>query len=766
MKKKNIISLLVSLLIFSIIFLPLTGFSNVAFAEDKIFLAAESNLIHGVVPTKVTGRFHQEYPDAAGALVIVDDYWEFWNVGKLGGQQYEKAKLTVVYTQNGPTTPSVWEGHFTGGPNGDLYVESKGYQIHAKLSGGKTITYGNGKSFQIDNPEAFNGWDDEEIEGKLTKPTIQLILVEGPVDIGNSQVKYTIKALVSGNPVPTVEFSRTPQDSISSTGTKNVITVVTGKNEILGLTATATNSEGSATASLGFPPPTIELVVKEGPIENPDKTVTYFIEAKVTGTPEPTVEFTTDDPAKVTALDNLNVKTTLNPGDNIVIEATAKNEFGQANSKIELSIQEKIKPTIGLIILTGPTDEGNEEYSYIVQANVTGTPEPAVKFNRDDSDGGSGKNKVTIRLAEGEEYTLTATAENSEGKVEGSIVLSAPSIPKIELEIIKGPVWLNITYEYYIVEAIIEGFPDPYVVWENPSGTFFAPYGKNKRIVYLQEEKDGKFSDVTISAYAKNDFGKSEKKSVSMSWQKPPEGSFTKRVFTVFENVPTKGKLLIKRANEKNWTAIVGSLTLNEGDSIKTLTEPAEIVASTRKGWGIIDPETELTVGSDENGNQILIDKGSLKLGLPENKDRNYSVQGKYGTANIKGTTFVFTTDENETVLKVIEGSVEFISSVTGDSVIINSGESVKADKTGLKEKTSFDLNTENDYWNKLESSIGKNQGVLSTIKNFLVNLQNKLNESGISDTLILVIGIGIICLIIALIVLIIFTIRARARIR
>lgn len=755
MKKKNTISVLVSLLIFLIIFLPLTGFSNITFTQDKLLLAAESNLIHGVVPTIVKARFHQEYPDAAGALVIVDDYWEFWNVGKLGGQQYAKAKLTVVYTQNGPSTPSIWEGYFTGGPNGDLYVESKGSTIHAKLSGGKTITYGNGKSFPVDNPEAFNGWDDEEIVGTLTKPTIQLILVGEPVDIGNGQVKYTIKALVSGNPVPTVEFSRTPQDSISSTDTKNVITVVTGKNEILGLTATATNSEGSATASLGFPPPTIELAVKEGPVENPDKTVTYFIEAKVTGTPEPTVEFRTDDPAKVTALDSLNVKVTLNPGDNIVIEATAKNEFGQADSKIELSAQEKTIPAIGLIILSGPTDDGNGEYSYIVQANITGSPEPAVKFSRDDSDGGSGKNKVTISLVEGEEYTLTATAENSEGKVEGSIVLSAPSIPKIELEIIKGPVWLNITYEYYIVEAIVEGFPDPYVVWENPSGTFFAPYGKNKRIVYLQEDKDGKYSEVTISAYAKNDFGKSEKKSVSLSWQKPPEGSFTKRVFTVFENVPTKGKLMVKRANDKNWTTIVGSLTLNEGDSVKTLTEPAEIVASNVKGWGIIDPGTEFTVGSDENGNQILIDKGSLKLDLPENKDKNYSVQGKYGTANIKGTTFVFTTDENETVLKVIEGSVEFISSVTGESVTINSGESIKANKTGLEGKTSFDLNTENNYWNKLESSIGKN---------FLANLQTKLNESGVSNTLILVIGLGIICLIIALIVLIIFTIRTRAR--
>jgi hypothetical protein len=765
MKKKHLTSILVSLLIFLTIFLPATGFSNTAFAQDKLISAAESNLIHGVVPTKVTAHFHEEYPDAAGQTVITDDYWEFWNVGKLGGDKYSKAKLTVTYAQNGPTTPSIWEGYFTGGPNGDLYVEFKGSKIHAKLSGGKVITYGNGKSFSIDNPEAFNGWDDEEIVGALTKPTIQLVLVGDPIDLGNGQVKYAIKALVSGNPAPTVEFSRTPQDSISATDTKNVITVVAGKNELLGLTATATNSEGSATAALGFPPPTIELVVKEGPIENTDKTVTYFIEAKVTGTPEPTVEFSTNDPQKVTAIDNLNIKVTLNPGDYILIEATAKNEFGQASSKIEFSIQEKTIPTINIVILSGPTDDGNGEFSYMLEAKISGFPEPSVKFNRDDSDGPAGKNKATIKLAEGEEFTLTATAENSEGKKEDSIVLTAPSIPKIELEIIKGPVWLNSSYAYYIIEAIVEGFPDPYVVWENPSNTYFAPQGKNKKIVYVSADETGKFTEVTINAYAKNELGKSEKKSVSLLWETPPAGSFNKRVFTIFENSPTKGNLLVKRADEKNWTSVVGSLTLNEGDSVKTLSEPAIIVASSIKGWTIIDSNSEFIVTNNENGDQIIVQKGSLKLDLPKGKDKNPSVQGKYGTANIKGTTFIFTTNENETVLKVIDGSVEFISSVTGQSVIIKTGESIKATKQGLEEKTNFNIDSENSYWDKLQGDIEKNPGVLNSISNFLNNLQNKSSgSSGTSNTLGLAISIGVFFLIIILIVVIIVVIRINKR--
>jgi hypothetical protein len=752
--KKRFYSILIILISLILIF----GFPSSISAKD-------SNLIHGVVPTKVTAHLHEEYPDAAGQVVIVDYYWEFWNVGKLGGEKYSKAKLTIVYAQNGPSTPSIYEGYFTGGPNGDFHVEIKGHEWPAsKLNGGKVIVSSNGYSFPVDNPEAFNGWDDEIIEAELTKPTIQLILLEGPVDLGNGQVKYTIKALASGNPAPTVEFSRTPQDSISPTDTKNVITVVTGKNEILGLTATATNSEGSATAALGFPPPTIELVAKEGPIENPDKTVTYIIEAKVTGTPEPTVEFSTNDPQKVTVIDNLNIKITLNQGDNILVEATAKNEFGQANSKIEFSIQEKTRPTLNLVILSGPTDDGNGQVSYILEAKVTGFPEPTVKFNRDDSDGGSGKNRTTVKLLEEEEFTLTATAENSEGKVEDSIVLSAPSIPKIELEIMEGPVWVNIESAYYIVEAVVKGFPEPEVIWNYPKGIIFWPVGKNKKKVYVRE---GDFARAPITAYAKNSIGQSEKKEIWLEWVTPPANMFTERTFTIVENYKMKGKLFVKRAGKHNWVEVNQTLTLYEGDDIKTDDTGAAITASDLKGHLVLGPNAYFSVGRGEDGKAIIMSQGdaSFKItGAKDNSEESFIIQNKFGNAKPTGTDFVINTDENQTVLKVIDGTVEFTSTVTGDMVIINSGESIKATEKGFEEKTSFDIETENDYWNKLESNIETNSGALNSISNFLVNLQNKLNGSGISNTLILVIGIGIIFLIIALVVLIMWVMKIKAR--
>lgn len=760
MSNKIIAKITILFSVFLIVFLLISGFSEIAHFQKSSILNAETNLIHGVVPAKVTA--HGSGTESSNTTY--DWYFEFFNVGKIGGDQYAKAKLTWVSTlqdQGGGSRTSVYDGEFSGGPNGDITINIGGSQFTFDLREGKNI-YGGGNftnggvAAVVDNPDAFNGWDDEETSVEKSKPTIKLVLLGDPVDMADGKVKYKVKALVTGNPAPVVEFFRDPQSSISSTDTKNVIEVVAGKNEALALTATATNSEGSATASLGFPPPTIELIIVEGPTENTDKTVTYIIGAKITGTPEPVVEFSADDPKKVTAIDNLNVKVTLNPGDNITIEAKATNEFGQDDARIELSALEKTKPMLDLSVLAGPTADENGNYSYVVEVKVQGFPEPVVKFNRDDSNGSLGKNITTITLAEGEKFILTATAENSEGKEEKSIELSAPYIPKIKLEIIKGPVYVNLRYAYYILEAVVEGYPEPYVVWENPSNTVFGQYGKNKRIVYIREDETGELSNIVINAYAMNGIGKSEKKSVNLSWQAPPEGYFKKRTITVFEG-EVKGKLLIKKADQKDFKAVSGSVTLQAGDTVKTLDNSSVIVVSSFKGFAILDKGTEFIVKADEDGNQFILEKGKMKVELP--KGSNYSFQGTHGTANIKGTTFIFSSDDNETDLKVIDGKVEFVSSGSGESVEINSGESIKAKGDGLEEKSGFDINAENNYWNTLEAD-NENPETLSSVGNFLFNFQQRLNEAGISDALILVIGIGIIVIIISAVVLIVVLTR------
>lgn len=90
----------------------------------------------------------------------------------------------------------------------------------------------------------------------------------------------------------------------------------------------------------------------------------------------------------------------------------------------ESSDEAKEAPTISLAIYEGPIIEENICY-YRVEATVTGSPNPAVSFSKDDGGGVWGSNKVQINLNyPGDTYTLEATATNSEGSATDSITLS------------------------------------------------------------------------------------------------------------------------------------------------------------------------------------------------------------------------------------------------------------------------------------------------------------------------------------------------------
>ncbi len=135
-----------------------------------------NNLIHGIEPIKVTA--HGTATNNTGVWELNAD---FWNVGELGGEQYAKATITEVCTEPvegigvEQNATIVFEGSFTGGPNGDMYLtytysvqlrsdstETTTYtmDLHCKVKDGEKIVFDEGNDISIDNPEAFNGWTD------------------------------------------------------------------------------------------------------------------------------------------------------------------------------------------------------------------------------------------------------------------------------------------------------------------------------------------------------------------------------------------------------------------------------------------------------------------------------------------------------------------------------------------------------------------------------------------------------------------------------
>lgn len=421
-------------------------------------------------------------------------------------------------------------------------------------------------------------------------------------------------------------------------------------------------------------------------------------------------------------------------------ETTEATEDTSVSTETETIVaDEKLEaPTIKLI-LKGPFEVGGNQNSFIIEAIVSGNPEPSVTFSRDDSGGNMGEHKALINMAPDSEITVLANAKNKAGEANSQINISTKAQPpSLKLKVIEGPVWLNIESAYYVVEAEVKGFPVPYVVWENPSRTEFYPAGKNKKYVYVRE---GDFQNVTISAYASNSKDKSEKQSITLSWADPPANLFAERTQTIFKNSAMNGNLLIKRAGEHNWVAVNTTLTLYEGDSIRTDASGAIAITSDLKGWIILGTNSNFIVSKDENGKNIIIRQGSARfnIGKSENNNQNVlTVKSKYGNAKITGTDFIIISDDDKSILKVISGKIDFTSTVTDDIITVNSGESVVATEKGLEDKTTFDIQAEEKYWDDFKTGFDTD-GVTSN-RDFMSNLQYQLDNGKIPGILIFLI--------------------------
>jgi len=91
----------------------------------------------------------------------------------------------------------------------------------------------------------------ESEEEETEAPAITLEIYEGPIYSSADDVcYYRIKAIVTGSPTPVVEFSR--DDSGGAWGSKKVQVNISDPAETYTLTATATNSEDTATDSIAL----------------------------------------------------------------------------------------------------------------------------------------------------------------------------------------------------------------------------------------------------------------------------------------------------------------------------------------------------------------------------------------------------------------------------------------------------------------------------------------------------------------------------------
>ena len=119
--------------------------------------------------------------------------------------------------------------------------------------------------------------DTDDVEA----PTIELEIYEGPIySSGDEVCYYRIRANVTGTPNPDIDFSK--DDSGGAWGSKKVQINLSDPSDSYTLTATATNSEGSASDSITLSwgcngPPVIASIVVDDDFHYTDETYNVFV---------------------------------------------------------------------------------------------------------------------------------------------------------------------------------------------------------------------------------------------------------------------------------------------------------------------------------------------------------------------------------------------------------------------------------------------------------------------------------------------------------
>lgn len=204
-------------------------------------------------------------------------------------------------------------------------------------------------------------------------PTVELEIYDGPdYSESDNMCYYCVEVIFSGTPEPEIKFS--DDDNVNPLGTDKVEVGVEVEGSYT-LVVAATNSAGTATASITLPGECGEKIAEEE-VEEEE-------------------------------------------------EAKAEEEEGVVVEEEEEEAEaEGTAPAIALEIYEGPTPADGLCF-YRVKATVTGTPAPTVTWSKDDSHGAWGTRKAQVNLSSpGETYTLTATAANSKGTATESITLS------------------------------------------------------------------------------------------------------------------------------------------------------------------------------------------------------------------------------------------------------------------------------------------------------------------------------------------------------
>jgi hypothetical protein len=146
--------------------------------------------------------------------------------------------------------------------------------------------------------------------------------------------------------------------------------------------------------------------------------------------------------------------------------------------------------------------------------------------------------------------------------------------------------------------------------------------------------------------------------------------------------------------NLNDWETAELEMVLCEGAVIKTGIESVAIISFADLTSFTMKPETRIIISTAvEKQSKISMVAGHIWVNVKKMiKDGSMEVKMSQAVAGIKGTTFEAIEDGSTSVLKVIEGDVQFTSNTTNETVTIRGGEMVSATQSGLSPVETFEV--------------------------------------------------------------------------
>lgn len=158
--------------------------------------------------------------------------------------------------------------------------------------------------------------------------------------------------------------------------------------------------------------------------------------------------------------------------------------------------------------------------------------------------------------------------------------------------------------------------------------------------------------------------------------------------------------------DEEAWSFAKLDMVLPYGTHIRTQDRSSVMLSFADMTVFEQKAETEIVLSPpDPKKSHFQLIYGSLMTNVKKVlKEGTMEIEMSQAVCGIKGTVLVLEDDGATSTLKVLEGSVEFTSRVTGETQMVNTGQMITADANGLGDLQTFDATTERLNWSSLQT--------------------------------------------------------------